>query len=73
VADVSSSLSGTTMTFAEATDDSQKITVSGWSAETHSVAFASAGTLESFGEWASAASPTAARNEVWQKAGLATA
>ncbi len=76
--DVTSSLSGTTMTFAKKADARQKITVSGWAAETHFAAFASAGTLESFGEWASAAAPTlaqanAARTEVWQKAGLAVA
>ncbi|MBO4295295.1 MAG: hypothetical protein J5863_00845 [Desulfovibrio sp.] len=76
--DVTSRLSGSTMTFAKATDASQKITVSGWAAETHSVVFASAGAMEAFGVWASAATPTLAqakeaRAEVWKAAGLAVA
>ncbi len=36
---VTSSLSGSTMTFAKKTDATQKITVSGWSAGTHSIVF----------------------------------
>ncbi|MCR5258457.1 MAG: hypothetical protein K6E40_09910 [Desulfovibrio sp.] len=76
--DVTSSLRGTTMTFAKAADASQKITVSGWGAETPSVVFASAGAMSAFSAWASVASPTlaqakAARAEVWKAAGLAAA
>ncbi|MCR5257812.1 MAG: hypothetical protein K6E40_06605 [Desulfovibrio sp.] len=75
--DVTTKLSGTTMTFAKKADASQKITVSGWAAETHSVVFASVGAMAAFGAWASAASPTlaqakAARQDVWRVAGLAT-
>ncbi len=72
-ADVTSSLAGSVMTFAKASDASQKITVSGWAEETHSIVFASG--MSAFDVWKSAASPTlaqakAARTEVWQKAGL---
>ncbi len=74
--DVTSSLRDTTMTFAKVADASQKITVSGWAAETHSVVFAPG--MSAFAAWASAATPTlaqakGARADVWRAAGLAAA
>ncbi|MCR5258832.1 MAG: AIDA repeat-containing protein, partial [Desulfovibrio sp.] len=73
---ITSSLSGTTMTFTRAADSAQTVTVSGWSSATHNVVFAS--NMTAFNTWANAASPTAAqanaaRTQVWQKAGLAQA
>ncbi len=73
VADVTSSLSGSTMTIAKKADASQKITVAGWDSARHSIVFG--GAMSAFNAWASAATPTlaqakAARTEVWKKAGL---
>ena len=71
---VTSNLRGGVMTFAKRSDRMQRITVSGWNAETHSAVFASG--MNAFGAWASAASPTpaqakVARTEVWMVAELA--
>jgi hypothetical protein len=75
-ADVTSSLAGSVMTFAKASNASQKITVSGWAAETHNIVFASG--ISAFNAWAAATAPTlaqakAARTEVWKAVGLAVA
>ena len=74
--DVTAKLSGTTMTVAKKSAPSQKITVQGWSAETHSIVYC--GALSAFDAYAKAASPTAAQttaaqNEVFKAANLATA
>ncbi|MCR5259750.1 MAG: hypothetical protein K6E40_16545 [Desulfovibrio sp.] len=75
-ADIASSFRDGTMTFAKKSDRMQRITVSGWTAETHSAVFASG--MSAFGAWAAATSPTlaqakAARVDVWQEDGLAAA
>ncbi len=74
--DVTAKLSGTTMTIAKASDTTQKITVQGWSADTHSIVYG--GALTAFNAYLNAASPTtaqttAAQNEVFKAAGLAVA
>ncbi|MCR5260139.1 MAG: hypothetical protein K6E40_18600 [Desulfovibrio sp.] len=74
--DITSSLSGSTMTIVKKADAKQKIVVDGWDSGRHSLFFG--GTMKSFDAWVKAASPTAAqtnaaRNEVWKKAGLAVA
>ncbi len=74
--DVTSRFSGTVMTFSKASDAGQKVMVSGWVAEKHSVVFASG--MSSFATCASVASPTlaqakATRAEVWKATDLATA
>ncbi len=72
---VTRSLSGDTMTITRK-GTSQQITVRGWSADTHKIVYNAK--LPDFTAYVKAASPTAeqkqaARNEVWQKAGLASA
>ncbi|MBR5051138.1 MAG: hypothetical protein IKX75_07400 [Desulfovibrio sp.] len=47
--EVKTKLSGSTMTFTKKADASQKITVAGWNAETHSVVYAADGTMAGFG------------------------
>ena len=74
--EIASSLRNGVMTFAKKADRMQRITVSGWSSETHSAVFASG--MSAFGAWTSAASPILAqakdaRAEVWRAAGLAAA
>ena len=74
--DVTSSLSGSTMTVAKKADASQKIIVAGWDSARHSIVFG--GAMSAFDAWKSAVAPTAtqataARTEVWKKAGLAAA
>lgn len=74
--DVTSSLSGTTMTVKKKADPRQTVTVAGWDANRHSLVFG--GAMSAFDAWAKATSPTAAqakaaRAEVWKKAGLAVA
>ncbi len=72
-------LSGTTMTITRLSNGkavkNQSITVQGWDSATHNIVFG--GTMKAFDSWLTAAKPstvqTAARNEVWKKAGLATA
>ncbi|MBQ7609053.1 MAG: AIDA repeat-containing protein, partial [Desulfovibrionaceae bacterium] len=68
--------SGSTLTITKKSDAKQKITVKGWSDETHNVVFASS--MTAFNKFLKAASPTtaqttAARNEAFKKAGLASA
>ena len=76
---VTTSLSGTTMTITRNSDAAQKITVNGWSADTHRIVYnATATEMKAFTTYVNAASPTdaqkqAAQNAVWQKAGLASA
>ncbi len=75
-ADVVQTLKGTTMTLSKKADASQKITVAGWDSARHSIVFG--GTMSAFNAWAKVTSPTAAqataaRTEVWKKAGLTTA
>ncbi|MCR5257471.1 MAG: AIDA repeat-containing protein [Desulfovibrio sp.] len=74
--DVTTSLSGTTMTVTKKADVKQTVTIAGWDEKRHSLVFG--GTMKAVDAWIKAASPTtaqatAARNEVWKKAGLATA
>ena len=71
--DITSSLAGSTMTIAKKADAKQKVVVDGWDANRHSLVFG--GTMSAFNAWAKSASPTAAqataaRTEVWKKAGL---
>ncbi len=73
---VTSSLSGTDMTFTRKGVSGQAVTVQGWSSATHNVVFASS--MPDFSKWATATAPvtaqgTAARSEVWKKTGLAQA
>ena len=54
----------------------QQITVNGWNDETHKIVYGGTATMTAFDTYLSQASPSnaqiaAARNEVWQKAGLA--
>ena len=74
--DIKKSLSGTTMTIIKANDAKQKITVKGWSDDTHYIVFGSK--MTAFDKYIKATSPTtaqttAARNEAFKKAGLASA
>ncbi len=74
--DVTTSLSGTTMTVTKKADVKQTVTIADWDEKRHSLVFG--GTMKAVDAWIKAASPTAAqttaaRNEVWQKAGLAAA
>ena len=74
--DIKKSLSGSTMTITKKSDSKQKITVKGWSDNTHSIVFGSG--MNAFDKFMKAASPstaqtTAARNEAFKKAGLASA
>ncbi len=74
--DIVKKLSGTTMTITRKGDKNQKITINGWSNSTHNVVFGSG--MTKFTNYLKAASPTdtqhnSARNEVWKKAGLASA
>ncbi|MBQ9406099.1 MAG: hypothetical protein IJU37_05080, partial [Desulfovibrio sp.] len=74
--DIVQKLSGTTMTISKKSDGNQKITVQGWSDSTHNIVYASG--MTAFNAYIKAASPTAtqttaARNEVFKKAGLASA
>ncbi len=75
-ADVVQKLKGTTMTLTRKGVKGQSVTVQGWNADTHNVVFG--GTMNAFAKWLKASKPTtaqttAARNEVWKKAGLAQA
>ena len=75
-ADIKKSLSGNTMTITRKSNTNQKITVQGWSNATHNIVFASG--MTAFNKYLKAASPTAAqataaRNEAFKKAGLASA
>jgi len=72
--DITQVKSGTSLVITRNSDTSQKVTVQGWNAATHNIVYAN--TLTEFNKYVKAASPTmaqttAARNEVWQKAGLA--
>ncbi len=74
--DIVKNLSGTTMTITRKGDRNQKITVNGWNKDTHNIVFGSG--MKKFTDYLKATSPTdtqrtSARNEVWQKAGLASA
>ena len=74
--DIKKSLSGSTMTITKKSDSKQKITVKGWSNDTHNIVFGSK--MTAFDKYIKATSPTtaqttAARNEVFKKAGLASA
>ncbi|MBQ9406789.1 MAG: hypothetical protein IJU37_08675, partial [Desulfovibrio sp.] len=74
--DIVKKVSGTTMTITRKGDASQKITVKGWSDATHNIVFASG--MKAWNTYIGKASPTAAqvtaaRNEVFKKAGLASA
>ena len=73
--DIKKSLSGSTMTITRKSDSKQKITVKGWSDSTHSIVFGSG--MKAFDKFIKLTSPTnaqttAARNEAFKKAGLAT-
>ena len=64
------------MTITKKADTSQKITVKGWSAATHSIVYATAAELKPFATYINAASPTdaqkqAAQNSVFKAAKLA--
>ncbi len=74
--DVTQKLKGTTMTLTRKNASGQAITVQGWDSSTHNLIFGA--TLSKFNTYLSKARPTAsqtkaARNEVWKKAGLASA
>ena len=75
--DVVQRLKGTTMTIiTRKGDKNQSVTIQGWNKATHNVVFG--GTMKAFDKWLKASKPTvaqttAARNEVWKKAGLAQA
>ncbi len=74
--DITKKLNGTTMTITRKGKPSQTITIQGWSKNTHSIVFG--GTMNAFSKWLNASKPstkqiTMARNEVWKKAGLASA
>ena len=74
--DIVKKISGTTMTITKNGDASQKITVKGWSDTTHNIVFASG--MKAFNTYIGKAEPTAtevtaARNEAFKKAGLASA
>ena len=67
---MTSSLAGTTMTFSQATDAMQKVTLEGWATQS--------GAITDFEEWKTATASTlaqakASRAEVWKTAGLDTA
>ncbi|MBQ9405630.1 MAG: hypothetical protein IJU37_02705 [Desulfovibrio sp.] len=75
-ADIVQKLSGSTMTITRKSNASQKITVQGWSKDTHSIVYGS--DMKAFNTYIAKASPTAtqvtnARNEAFKKAGLASA
>ena len=70
---VTTSLSGTTMTITRKGVSGQSITIKNWDDSTHSLVFG--GTLSKVNTWVNAASPTsaqqtAARDEAWKKTGL---
>ncbi|MBO4793012.1 MAG: AIDA repeat-containing protein, partial [Deltaproteobacteria bacterium] len=72
--DITQAKNGTNLVLTRKSDTSQKITVQGWNDSTHKIVYVD--TLTEFNKYLNAASPTtaqttAARNEVWQKAGLA--
>ena len=74
--DIKKSLSGSTMTITKKSDSKQKITVKGWSNDTHNIVFGSG--MKAFDKFITVTSPTtaqttAARNETFKKAGLASA
>ena len=74
--DIKKSLSGSTMTITKKSDSKQKITVKGWSNDTHNIVFGSG--MKAFDKFITVTSPTtaqttAARNEAFKKAGLASA
>ncbi len=74
--DVTQKLKGTTMTLTRKNASGQAITVQGWDSSTHNLIFGA--TLSKFNTYLTKSSPTssqtkAARNEVWKKAGLASA
>ncbi len=74
--DIVKTLSGTTMTITKANDVKQVISIQGWSSDTHNIVFGSK--MTAFDNYLKATSPNAsvtnkARNEVWKKAGLASA
>ena len=74
--DIKKSLSGTTMTITKKSDSKQTITVKNWSDSTHNIVFGNK--MTAFDKFIKAASPTtaqttAARNEAFKKAGLASA
>ncbi|MBQ9406353.1 MAG: AIDA repeat-containing protein, partial [Desulfovibrio sp.] len=67
--------SGSTMTITRKSDKKQSITVNGWSDDTHNIVYASG--MTAFNKYIKAAKPTtaqttAARTQVWKKAGLAS-
>jgi autotransporter passenger strand-loop-strand repeat protein/VCBS repeat-containing protein len=74
---VTTKLSGTTMTIAKKADKAQKITIKGWSADTHNIVYnVAAADLKAFTNYRAAASPTeaqkqAAQNSVFKAAKLA--
>ena len=72
--DITKVKNGTDMVITRKSDSSQKVTVHGWNDATHNIVFTD--TLTDFTKYLNAASPTAeqvtaARTEVWAKAGLA--
>ena len=74
--DIKKSLSSSTMTITKKNDSRQTITVKNWSDSTHSIVFGSK--MTAFDKFIKAASPTtaqttAAKNEAFKKAGLASA
>ena len=73
--DIKTSLKNGTQTITRAQDSKQKITISGWSDATHKIVYTSG--LTKFKQYLSATKPsteltTAARNEAFKKAGLAS-
>ncbi len=73
-ADVVQRLSGSTMAISKKADPKQSVTIAGWDEKRHSLVFG--GTIKAVDAWSKEASPTAmqataARKEVWKKAGLA--
>ncbi|MBQ7606859.1 MAG: AIDA repeat-containing protein [Desulfovibrionaceae bacterium] len=74
--DIKKSLSNNTMTITKKNDSSQKITVKGWSNDTHDIVFGNS--MTAFNTFLKKTNPTttqisAARKEVFKKAGLASA
>ncbi len=74
--DIVQKTSGKNMIITRKGDSKQQITVNNWNDSTHNIVFGSG--MTKFETYLSAASPTksqttAARNEVWKKAGLASA
>ncbi|MBQ7586110.1 MAG: hypothetical protein IJU40_07675, partial [Desulfovibrionaceae bacterium] len=72
--DIKQELNGTTKIITKKSDTSQKITISGWSNNTHNIKFGS--NMSNFAKYIKASNPTnevctKAYNEAFNKAGLA--